>query len=1217
MSLRFLLGAAGSGKTRACLDEICHELAGDPLGGRPLYFLVPEQATFQMERALLLHRSDVSASARARVVSFQRLAYLALQEEGGSGRPQLTEVGKLLALEAVISRKRRELLLFGDIAHTEGFLEQLAATFFEMRAYRQTPRGLMGVRDLLQGEGLIAHKLHDIALLYEAYDAFVQEHFHDPQTALDLAAGAIVRARLFRGADVWIDGFAGFTPQEYAILEALLTVARRVSVALCLDPEALGDDDIDAWVEGPRDDLFHPTRESLIRLRDLARSAGVPVEPPVLLTAQPAPRFAAAPLLGRLERWLAGGMRRRPGAAAVEGGSAASNALGATARPAIEVIEAPDLSGEVEAAAREILRAVRDGARYSEIAVITRDLEAYKELIETTFARWGIPYFLDHKEKAYHHPLVTLIRAALEIASYGFDTDRVFRYLKTDLVPVPRAEVDLLENEALALGIEGEVWRDEAWWRQGPAKGAQGRSRAPWQQVRDIRERGLGPLFAFVDAVGAAAGSGAGMAGRGSEGRGTAARTTVGRYVALLWDLLETNRVGETISAWVEQARAEDLPLVADEHLQVHQGVVRLLEQLILVLGDVEATPDEFAEIVEAGLERLRIGRVPPRIDQVVVGSVERSRQPDLSVAIVIGANDGRFPKIPGEDALFLDEERALLESVGLRLGPDSQTKLMHEQYLVYIALTRASRRLVVTYSRADEDGRPLRPSSFVARMLGSFPGVVKTVLPAAGTPAQRPEYAGGLLPWLARRLARFKEGIGTSPAERAQLMTIYNWLVERTGYGSYVPESRGPSGHQSRPELRPESHAAIPAADPLAALAYQNRSVPLTRDLVDALYGDPMTLSPSGLEAFGACAFSFFAGHGLKLEERVPFRLDAALLGQVGHAVLSRFVQRLIRDGVDWGALSREEADGWVEELFAERVERLIGDTGKLSRADHFTLERLKRGLQAVVWALGEHARRGRFRPVAVELSFGPQGPLPPLVIEAEGRQATVRGRIDRVDLVEAQGVRYARVVDYKSGVRRFRLHRLVYGLDLQLALYLSVLAANADGALGGVPAGCLYQPVYDPLVSAEGPPEPGDDPWRKMLRADGLILDDGVVPRLMDAEAGGRSELVPLYFRKDGELGSNSSTADPEAMDALLGYALGLVARFASAIARGETGIAPYELSEKTPCKTCAFRPVCQFDPTVGQSYRRLEPLRNEQAWEIIRSGGERRDERAGRAG
>lgn len=1157
LSLRFLLGPAGSGKTRACLDEICQELVQDPFFGPPLYFLVPEQATYQMERALLTRRTEVSAAARARVVSFKRLAYLALQDEGGADRPYLSEIGKLLALQAVVSRLSSRLELFRGISNAEGFLEQLAATFSELRAHRQTAQGLHAVKELLADEGVIAAKLHDIALLYEAYDQFISRRFRDPDSALDLASDAILRVDLVRGAEVWIDGFAGFTPQEYAVLESIVRVARRVNVALCLEPAGLGDD-IETWTEGPPGELFHPTRESLIRLRDLARRCGVPIEPPTLFDGESAPRFQKAPLLGRLERQMVVG--RRPLAA---GQSVAQpRAIEEEVPAAIEVIEAADPRAEVEAAAREIARAVReDGVRYGEIAVITRELEPYRELIEATFQKWRIPYFLDSKELAHHHPLVTLIRAALEIAVHGLEAERILRYLKTDLTPLSRAEVDALENEVLRHGASGETWR---------------------------RQPSLAPLIAFVQGVRK-------LIAQEEEPEDGKRRAPVANYLELLWELLEVHQVDQTLAAWVEAASEEGKRLVADEHVQVWNGVVHVLEQLEEVLGDVPATPSEFVDIVAAGLKRLRIGRVPPRIDQVVVGSIERSRQPELEIAIILGANEGLFPQIPGEDALFFDEERALLESIGLMLGPDSKTRLLHEQYFVYIALTRASRRLVVSYARADENGRPRKPASFVTSLLTQLPGVRQTVLPAAGLPAPWPEYRGGLVPWLTRHLARWKEGAALAGIEPGRLLTAYQWLLEHPG-GEVVPADRLLRG---------------PAADPLEALAYQNRTVPLTQELVAALYGDPLVISPSGLETFASCPFSFFAGFGLGLEERLPYRLDLRELGQLSHAVLTRFVELLQQEGWDWATLAKEHVDALVDQIVDAALTEVTGDSQTLSHAERFAVSRLKKGLQAAVWALGEHARRGRFRPVRVELAFGPEGALPPLVLEfAPGRRAIVQGRIDRVDVAEEQGTRYVRIIDYKSSARPFRLYRLVHGIDLQLAIYLTVVVQHQGGA--AKPAGFLYQPVFDPLVKVEAPQEANDEAWRKELRAHGLIVDDGIAPRLMDERAAGHSELVPIQFLKDGSVRRQSSVADPEQMRLLLEFTLRKAEEVAQEIAQGDTAIAPYELSDATPCGYCAFKPVCQFDPSLGgNQYRRLAPLRDQDAWEFIAEGGKRRHE------
>lgn len=1190
MSLRFFLGAAGAGKTRACLDEICDELVKDPLSGKPLYFLVPEQATFQMERALLSHRPDVSAAARARVVSFKRLAALALEDAGWGGRPLLGEMGKLLALQAVVSRRRGELRLFGPISRMDGFLEQLSAAISELRAYRHRPEGLAAVAELLKDEGPVADKLHDLALLYKDYDAFVARQFHDPETTLDLASDALATSSLVKGAEVWVDGFAGFTPQEYGVLEALFTACRRVTVALCLDPFELGGD-MDAWTEGGPGDHFHPTRETLVALRDRARSLGVPIEPPRIFGGGIPPRFRGSPVLAELERVVARGWRARRSRERREAGAPVRQAAGAEATagapvPAVEVIEAPDPRAEVEAAAREITRLVREqGMRYSDVAVITRDVGPYKELIEAVFARWRIPYFLDAKDPAFHHPLITFVRACLDTAAHGLDTERVIRYLKTDLAPVSRAEADLLENEALRLGIQGEEWLHSGEWPE--RGGSRSRTVLDAGEVARIRRRALEPLARFVQRVrelSRAAGESGG-------------RAPVSRYLELLWQLLEECGAEEKVASWIDEAAARDEALVVQEHRQVWQGVVRLFDQLEAVLGQETVTPGEMAEIAASALKRLRIGRVPPRIDQVLVGSVERSRQPDLRAAIILGANEGLFPKAPDESALFLDDERALLEAAGVPLGPGSTARLWREQYLVYIALTRASERLAIVYSRADERGRPKKPSYFVERILAACEGSVKTVLPAAGLPEPWPSRPGGLVPWLTRHLARLKEGAPGVPRER--LLAAYRWLLEHPGAG-LLPVDRTARG---------------PQADPLEALAHRRRDVRLSPDLVRALYGDPLVLSPSGLESFAACPFSFFAGYGLRLEERPVYRLDAALLGQIGHAVLRRFVQELGARGLDWARLTRDESDALVEELAAACVAEVTGEPEPARRADAFALERLVKAVQAVVWALGEHARRGAFRPEGVEVAFGPRGPLPALDLSLTGGQrAQLRGRIDRIDAARWEGRSYLRVVDYKSSKHSFDLARLVHGLDLQLALYLAAAVEAAGGR--AEPAGFLYQPVFDPLVAAENPPEDPEREWRRQLKAAGLIVDDGVVPRLMDSGAQDSSELVPLVFKKDGGLAKKSSVADPASLKRLLDYAVRRAGELAQAVARGETKAEPYQMKGRRACEFCVYLPVCQFDSTLpGDRYRNLPAYEKEEAWERMAQGGEAADaEQAG---
>lgn len=1150
MSLRFLLGPAGSGKTHRCLEEITRELAGEGWdAGPPLYLLVPEQATFQMERALLTFHPQVGATARARVLSFKRLAHLALGEAGGPGGRSLGELGRLLALSIVLSRRREALALFGEAAGTEGFVESAAALLSELQAYGHDPESLArAARDVADPQ--LGAKLEEFASLFAAYRAFLGNRFYDADILFAAARRTLRSSSLMRGARVWIDGFAGFTPQEYDLLRPVLSAADRVTVALCVDPQAA---EANGWSEGPPDGLFHPVLETLVQLRKVAEGEGVPVEPPALLAAgaEGGPRFRGAPFLGRLERLMVSDPSALWGPPSPGG-----ERLAPAAPPALRVVEAPDPRREVEEAARQILRWVRDeGRSFANIGVVLRDLEPYRELIETTFPTWGIPFFLDSKEPAYHHPAAALLRAALEVAASGFAGEGVLRYLKSGFAPVDDDAVDRLENAALAYGVPGREWE-----RERPFESEEGLLeawRAASAPLRALRERWL-RVFA--------------------QGRAPA-REAVGVLEEFFRDVGAEARLQE----WIDAALAGSDPLEAREHTQVWNALVGLLEEIAAVMGESTVAPDEFVQAVTLGLRRLRLGRVPPRLDQVLVGSVERSRQPDLECVVILGCNAGLFPAGQREDAIFSDAEREALAAAGMRLAPGSRLRAFHERYLAYIALTRASRSLLLTYSRSDDGGKPLKPSPVVAWLCGSVEGLRVEKASAGSSVDEFPENRDGIARWAASTLRAAMDGAAGGERMRDAL-AVAAWLRS-----------------EKAPVPRPSRGESLPL-DPLRALEYSNRSLPLSREEVEALFGSGPRFSPTSLEEFAACPFRFFVSRGLGIKERPVRRLAPSDLGILAHAVLRRLVETIRAQGIDWPGLTRERSDELVAAAFDEAVKGEVGEAFEESASGRYALRRMKRTLQAVAWAAGALARRGAFRPFAVEVGFGEGMRLPALELDAgDGRRARVQGRIDRIDVAEdGEGRRYVRVIDYKSSGRPFRLDALVYGIDLQLGVYAAVAARALEGAQL---AGCLYQPVVDPVVSRKHPGPGSDEEWLRELKAAGLIVDAWGVPRMMDREAAGPSPLLPLEFTRDGSLGKRSSVAPPERMEKLVAYA----ARIASLLARraldGETAIAPYQLSGETPCRHCPYKPVCQFDPLVeGNAYRTLRPLKKEEAWSEI---------------
>lgn len=1151
MSLRLLVGRAGVGKTHRCLEEIARHVQEGPFGP-PLVLLVPEQATFQMEQALV--RYGVPGSARARVLSFQRLAHLVFTEVGGAARPRLGEIGRRMLLRSLVYRRRSELQLFRHGAGQAGFIERLAATFRELRVHGYGPDDVRRMADSPQAAAapVLQRKLRDLAVLYRDYQTYIAGRYADPDAWLAEAAAALPESRILAGARVWVDGFAGFTPQEYRMLQAVLTASAQVTVCLCADPDRF----LEAWTAGQQPEEFSLFRLPIETARELAalcRQAGVPVEEPELLRAHPMGRFRK-PALAYLEHaW------DKPEARPYDGDAAG-----------VVLQSADDRAAEVEAVAAAIRRLVsEEGYRFKEISVVVRDLDVYAARIAAAFAQYEIPHFIDRRRPLLFHPLVQAVTAALEAVAARWQSDPVLRFLKTDLAPVDRDAADRLENYVLEHGITGYAWTDEKPWRFGRRllhDAEEEPSAAAGDAFMDldrIRRQAVAPLVALDQAV----------------GRG---RTFTPQAAAeALWRLLEDIRAEERLQEWIERAEAEGDTEAASLHVQAWNAMIDLLDQMANVLPQDPMELGELAAMVEEGVQGMRLGLIPPKLDQVLVGAIDRSRHPDVRAVFVLGLVDREFPAVPQEDAVLTDAEREALRAAGFVLGETSRTRMEREHFFAYIAVTRASERLVLSWPRSDGRGKALLPSAVIARVRRIFPQ-----LPVHDAGRLAVHVQDALTPRQAA--GRLAYGLRQNP-EDPLVRAVYEWFV-------------------TRPEYRP---AVLPA---LRSLAYTNAVQPLPPELAQALYGTPLTVSVSRLERFAACPFQHFAAHGLRLRERAVLRLDPVRLGVLVHHVLREYVSRITAAGRDWAEVGDDEALALVDRVTEEAAAELVGEVLLSSARQRYLVDLARRTLRTAVRLLCEHARAGAFKPAATELGFGRPGDRVAgwRFTVAGGVPVQLIGVIDRVDVAVIDGTPYARVVDYKSSRRKIDWSDILQGLELQLLVYLGVAADSH----GWSPAGAFYMPVQDPVV--DGAPDADDGAaWelrKKALKPDGILVADAEakIARNMDAAvaAGAASTLFPFGLRKDGAFDARSKVAPEEDLRSLIEQVRLLIAELSERIVGGEHAVRPYRRPNGTrACTYCPYHAVCRFDVLVdGNEYRYLESYGQQELWRRLRAGENR---------
>ena len=1167
MAVRFIVGRAGSGKTYACLQAIRARSRENPIDGPRLILLVPEQAGLQMERAILVpsessaSESDTQTAHRAEVFSFQRLARRVLDFVGGPQRMALSEPARAMVLRHLLADHADQFQYyrraaksgssggrFGGLANGIGaILSEFIQEGIEpadLSLYDQ-PTGSQTVAD----DPIHRTKLHDLRLIYDAYLRYLGTQCVDPSQFLQLARDCFSQCNWLSGAEVWVDGFASLSGQETLTLIALARQCRTVAITVMMDPRLCVDDTHPVDADTRR--LFDRTSRTYRDLGAQLAKAGIEVDEPELLHAERNHRFTGAKELERLERSL------------FSLNNAPRQRIAGPTR--IELVDLPSRRVEVDFAVSRVRRWVQESngkRRYRDIAIIVRDLDPYHDLLSAALAVRDIPFFIDRRCPVTHHPIVELLRAMTAMGSEDMSVAAVRLALKTGLLPLTTGQADELENYVLAHGIHGTAkWRKP--WTFHPRSSF----------LADLDEKPTGEDERLV--------------GRVNEARCqliesldpwlTCTADAVGHagavWAAAILDSLECMAVSPTLKAWTKAAEDQGDLNQADQHRQVWRDMMSFVDDLAFALGDIRMTITELSDVLSSGLSEFTLGLVPPTVDQVLVGSIERSRHPEIKAAIILGFNDGVFPKKHSEDCILNDADRATLQDAGLDLRPPTRQRILDEAMLVYVACTRPSERLIITYSTSDNEGKALRPSPYIHAIRSACPGLeVESIAD--------PLRARATWDVLTHRdlAARLTLEFRTRPAPSADdptLRNVWNTLYEQTR-GAMQTDAAARFGLSSLDD---------------------DCAVRLSPNMIEQLYRGPLTMSISRLETFASCPFKYFASHVLNLRERAEATLAPPDIGSFQHGILEEFTRELVERDAGFQDLSESELQKLLE-FSHDRMTKRLPVGGAVSDArNQFVLRRSAANLFRMIKAQQRRSSGGSWRPRAAELTFGMNeaGGLPALTINTPaGRRLLLRGIIDRVDLVEFSGELLGVVIDYKKRAnQRLDLSHAYHGLSLQLLTYNLVLSEAGEALTGRAitPIASLYVSLAAQYQSVDHPNEQKDRNTalegtyrpRGLIRADRF---DALDPNLES----NWSPHYSFYRKNDGTMGQMDKTdgAEAAAYDGMLRYTRMRLGEFADSILDGRVTPSPYRLGTESPCRWCPMTSVCRFEPGIGKTRR-----------------------------
>ncbi|MFR8732514.1 MAG: helicase-exonuclease AddAB subunit AddB [Clostridium perfringens] len=1154
MGLKIIYGRAGTGKSTFCINQIKKKINNSPTN--KLILIVPEQFTFQTENKVL-NAIGERYVLNAEVLSFKRLAHNVFNECGGATRTIMGDAGKSMLIFKVLEDLGDNMTVFKNASRQKGFIDIASKTITEFKKYNVNNEVLDLTINEIEDENL-KMKMEELKDVFNEFNSRLHEGYVDEEDQLLLLNEKLDGCSLYDGAEIWIDEFSSFTPNQLSVIGKLLKRAKSVNITLSID-------EVNS-LKG-ESDLFVATKNTEKRLMNLIQEEGIAFSGYINLNEDIPYRFKENKELAHIERQLyAYPFKQYRGK---------NNSL--------RLYRANNNYDEIEFVAKDILRLVREKQyRFKDISVICRDVDNYEKVVSAIFAEYEIPYYIDKKIDIASNPLIVFINSAVDIISKNWTYESMFKYLKTGLIKefrgIEGAElIDELENYVLAYGIKGKKWMEE-WVNYSSSilkeEEVSEENKQRLERLNDIRETIVTPLDEF--------------------NKQCKGKKTLKEFATILYEFLDSKLdIMDTIDKYVEYFKENDMAIEAKEYSEVRDIFIDVLEQAVDVLGNEVMNLDEFMKVLNIGLSQYEMGLIPVALDQVNIGDITRIKSRGTKALYIIGVNDGVLPSASKEEGILSDNDREILLEKGISLASDTRTKIFEEQFLVYTAFTIAEEYLVVTYPLADFEGKSQRPSIIVHRLKKILPNVKEE---SEGFKLVNDKYdkISAKIPTLNELMIAIRKNYDGAEIED-YWKYVYDWYLREPKWKERIEYVR-------------------------KGLEYTNLENNISKEKAKKLYEDnknKISLSVSRLERYAQCPFAYYIQYGLKAKDRKIYEFTAPDLGSFMHEILDEFTNEIKEKDLKWSDLSKENCRNIINSLVDNQVKNNKSSILNSSKRYSYFTDRFKRILTKSVMVISEQMKRSDFEIYKNELAFGFSKDVNSIKLDLpSGESFYLNGRIDRVDKLNLDGETYLRIIDYKTGSKKFDLNKFYNGLQMQLLVYLDALINNSENIVENqaMPGAILYFRIDDPILKSKGDltEEEIKSEVLKELKLEGLLLDDVKVVKAMDntLEPGTHSLIIPANMKKAGDLGKNKALITMEQFELLRKYVNEKMIEICQNMIEGKIDIEPCKENKNIVCDYCNYSHICQFDSSLEDNrYKVIPKKKDEEIWKSINEkvGGE----------
>ncbi|MBQ1490102.1 MAG: PD-(D/E)XK nuclease family protein [Eubacterium sp.] len=1078
---------------------------------RPVLVIVPDQYTLEAERQAFRFL-EADSLIGLDVFSMSRLGHNILKELGGDRKAFIDKYGRQMLLTRICREEDENLTVFqGNMAKTP-FVELTNDFISELKQYGVTPEDLAAAADAVPASELLHRKLTDLTRIYTRYQQEIEGKYTDSEDYIDLYIERIADSRYVRGASVWVYGFDSLAPKALKVLGGLMAAAEEVNVVLTIDRNCR-DEAIFGLTDTVAGLLVQTARDVGCEIGERAAIARLPEAAGAALAVA-----KAAPELAVIEQEL----------------FAAPVHPYREAPTAITVCEAANIYNEAESAAAFILHLLRDcGYRRRDIVVVCNDQKLRASVASRVFEEYGLPLFHDSKRGILNAGLAVCLISLLTTVVNRYRTEDLLKALKSGFLPLTPEEVERLEIYARQYRIRGTMWKKPL------RKGLDEYGEEGFAAMEELRARAVTP-FLEVEALAARA-------------------ENVQMFTVQFYELL-TKKLGilERLQSFMEEQQALGLPDLAEETAQIWALVCGILDQIVALTAEEPFDLADFSEMFRVGLSQIEVGVLPSSIDDLMMGTMQRTRAGEIRALVILGANEGVLPSEADTGGLFALEELEALEEAGHLICKSDQVRIAEERLSIYRNMSKPSDALWIGYSVSDEEGKELRRSEIVDSVLSVFPAL--SVQEDVLNRADRNELVGGRMSTM-RHLVDAMRKAKRTRQEDAFWKPVEDWYRDEN----------------------PEFMKHIDQA-----LAFQNQTDSLPKGEREILFREKDgfdVLSPSRIETYARCPFRYYVQFGLKPAEEREFRADPRAIGDVYHLCLMEAAEILSEENL-WQTVSREDLETIVDQALSRIEENYRDGLFSFSGEEKYKIQRIRKTCLGTLWMLVLQARAGHIAESRYEVGFGRGRDIPAIEIPCGDRTVLIEGQIDRLDLLTSGRIN---ILDYKSAENKLNMDEVRAGYRLQLMLYMK--AARGET---GEPAGVFYFHIQDPRILAAGSgalPEMIEAQLRRRFELKGILVDADTNVEDVCGNFESRSEVTGIRRTKDGTLSGSADCAlmTEEEFAELANAVDERLSELAAQMEGGEIPIAPMRSGDRSSCTYCDFRGICRFDQRFeGNRYR-----------------------------